>query len=223
LAFAVSGRVASSIGEELDAVRSTRLAVEGSANGCVAGTRRSHIQNRKVLQPVWPRIGVSGVVWGHAVVIQIDAQTAVGENAVSADDIPNITSDGDAGIDVERDEIAAAGRGGIAGFHVRVVDQDAVAAVTQRQRARDIGADVIPLDNHRIDEGTGPNAVAQIPRDDIAGGGRIPADDDLVSEKVAKDAVALIGHGGGAGGVGADAVALNRERAGRKGDNRCGE
>ena len=87
-----------------------------------------------------------------------------------------------------------------------VGQHDAVCFVGQRDRARDVGADVIALDEIR--RGVNSDSSPTVARNDVAGCGDGPSDQDP-ARALDQDAVAAIGQCLGSGHVGSDMVALH--------------
>src|SRR5262249_30322098 len=79
-----AGRVGGGVGEELDADGGVRLAGEGALDDRLAGGGEGGGERRGVLDAV----GVGAVVEGGQVVVaEVDAQLAVGEDAVAEDPV----------------------------------------------------------------------------------------------------------------------------------------
>src|SRR5207248_9416748 len=107
-----------------------------------------------------------------------------------------------------------------------VVDLDALEGVAHGGGAGDVGADVIAL--HLIVERAGDpevadeDAVAAVAGDQVAGAGELPArvgarrtaDEVVVGAVEDRHAREAVAQGGGAGGVGADEVALHHVAGG---------
>src|SRR5262249_46400121 len=75
-------------------------------------------------------------------------------------------------------------------------------------------ADDVALDERACRERVGPDAVATVPRDDVAGAGRRPAD-GVAGGQAEDDAGGGVAEGGGAGGVGAYVVPFDQVAGGR--------
>src|SRR5439155_1617222 len=131
----------------------------------------------------------------------------------------------DAGLAVARDDVGGRGRGAADGVVEGVVDLDALEAVAHGGGGGDVGADVVAL--HLIVERAGDpevadeHAVAAVAGDEVAGAGELSAGvgargtahQVVVGGVEDRHAREVVPQRGGAGGVGADEVALHHVAA----------
>ena len=178
LAFAVAARIRPRrVLEELDPVRAGGH-VEAEMNGQRARGGVDCQDPGEVQAAVRAPVGIEEVVEGHAVLVQIDAQTAVRIDRVAqdrvaragggrevdaglADDVPGV---------VEGDEVARTRRNASDGVvRRRVVDTHARVRIGNGGGARGVGPDLVPL--HEGARGPGvldPHAFSTVAGDHVA-------------------------------------------------------
>ncbi len=160
----------------------------------------------------------AGQVDAHPRVAQRRRATGVQAHRVALHGGGHAATDVDATAIVARNQVAGTRCRATDGDGAAVVHVQAVARVTQVNRARDIGADLVALHGHRA-RGGDPHAPVAEARDHVACAGRRATDGDVAGGGLQHDPVSAVGagEGAGAGGIGADVVATHDGAVGTAG------
>ena len=69
--------------EELDPISGIRDTIQRARDGSIAATLRNRSNNRKILEIIRSAVAVAGVIWGRAIVSEINPQSIVGIDRIA--------------------------------------------------------------------------------------------------------------------------------------------
>ena len=216
-AFTERGSVVVGLEDLHTRIREEHLARSGADVARHAqGRPREHggCEDRRVHQEIRLAGRFGAIVRGRAVAIQIDSEARVGEDGIAAQRVSCSASclDADTIAEIEGDRVRLACRSSADAVvgPASPNHQHARAAVRDRGRSRDVGADPVPLDD--VGRAARADPVVEIPRDQVAFVGQGSADlspTALRQDPAVRRAAHAIADGGGSTHVRADVVALD--------------